>query len=277
MTEPTALIVAAATILIILIVYFSLRRSCIEGFFDSGSGPGSTKLKTYVINLDKNIVRWDLIKSSYPHTDLAKIPVERFSAVVGKTVDTSIWLNDDGIAELIQVEKQGYRTRHYQLTRGGIGCFLSHYILAKKLLEDNVHDIYLIFEDDAGFPKNTLKQIKDTLDISPSNWDIILLGTHRVNGLPLNNFIKVSAFWGLFGYLINKSGAKKLVESVDKTKIDAQLDTYMAWMAQKGNLNVYATKKAIVYDNNIRRDTDIQMRLVEMRGVDPYIYKNCKV
>jgi GR25 family glycosyltransferase involved in LPS biosynthesis len=270
MTEPTA-----AIILIILILYFSLRQS-IEGFSDGDGGPGS-KLKTYVINLDKNIVRWDLIKSSYPHTDLATIPVERFSAVVGKTVDTSIWLNDAGIAELVQVEKDGYRTRHYQLTRGGIGCFLSHYILAQKLLEDNVHDTYLIFEDDAGFPKDTMKQIKETLDISPSNWDIILLGTHRVHGLPLNNFIKVSAFWGLFGYLINKSGAKKLVESVDKTKIDAQLDTYMAWMAQKGNLNVYATKKAIVYDNNILRDTDIQMRLVEMRGVDPYLYKNCKV
>jgi GR25 family glycosyltransferase involved in LPS biosynthesis len=235
------------------------------------------KMKCFVINLDKNIYRWNLIKYAYPSTDLVDIPIERFSAIKGKEVDIDIWLNKDGIAELKQVEKDGYRTRHYQLTRGGIGCFLSHYTLAKQLIDDKDNEIYLILEDDAGLPKSPLKSINEYLEISPRDWDIILFGTHRVLGLPLTNFVKVSAFWGLYGYIINKRGAKKLVDSVNETKIDAQLDTYMAWMAQTGKLNIYATKKHIIVDNNQSNQTDIQIQLIEQKNVDPYIYKgfNC--
>ncbi len=231
------------------------------------------KMKCFVINLDKNIYRWNLIKHAYPSTDLVDIPIDRFSAVIGKEVDIDVWLNKEGLAELKQVESDGYRTRHYQLTRGGIGCFLSHYTLAKQLIDDPHNEIYFILEDDAGLPKAPLKNIKEYLEISPNDWDIILFGTHRVLGLPLTNFIKVSAFWGTHGYIINKKGAKKLVDSVNLTKLDAQIDTYMAWMAQKGELNIYATKKHIIVLNNTSNQSDIQMQLIEKKNVDPYIYK----
>lgn len=234
-------------------------------------------MKAFVINMDKNLYKWTLLKETYPFTDLQKIPMERYSAVVGKEVDIHQWLNENGKRELIEVEENGYRTRHYQLTRGAIGCFLSHYQLAKKLLNDPDHEIYLILEDDAGIRKETLREIQEVLDIAPPDWDILLLGYHRVNGLPLNSFTKVTGFWGTFGYLINKKGAALFVAEVEATKIDAQIDAYLSWMSQIGKMNIYATKKDVIYDNNITNHSDIQLRLVPKNGIDPYMYKGFKV
>lgn len=235
----------------------------------------SMKMKAFVINLDKNVDRWEVAKSSYANADVSIIPMERFRAIEGTKVDPSVWLNEHGKRELMQVEKDGYRTRHYQLTRGAIGCFVSHYMLAQKLVDDPVHEFYLVLEDDAAIPQQTLVRIHESLDQSPSNWDVLLLGTHRVCGLHVETFIKISAFFGTFGYVINKKGARKFVEWVLRTKIDAQVDSYMAVMAQKGELNVYATKTQIIHDNyQLSRRSDIQNRLVVKEGVDPFIYKN---
>lgn len=233
-------------------------------------------MKAFVINMDKNQDRWDRIMDVYPSTDLQTIPLERFSAVVGTEVNIDQWLNDNGKRDLIEVEEKGYRTSHYQLTRGAIGCFLSHYQLAKKLLRDPAHDMYLILEDDAGIRKETLQDIQQTLDIAPKDWDILLLGYHRVNGIPLNSFTKVSGFWGSFGYLLHKKGAAIFVAEVETTKLDAQIDAYLSWMSQNGKINIYATQKEIIY-NNTTNQTDVQIRLVQKNGVDPFLYKGFQV
>ena len=106
----------------------------------------------------------------------------------------------------------------------------------------------------------------------------MLLGYHRMNAELIDStFIKVTGFWGTFGYLISKQGARKFVNTVDTVKIDAQIDAYMSWMSQTGALNLYALKNPIIIDNNITKQTDIQIKLVEQSGIDPYLYKGYKV
>lgn len=231
-------------------------------------------MKSFIINLDKNTERWNLIKDNYYKTDLATVPMERFSAIDGKKVDITNWLNEDGIAELKQVEKDGYRTKHYQTTRGGIGCFLSHLTVAQKLLDDAYNSIYLVLEDDAIIPEVILKHIKYTIQTAPENWDFILLGNSGVKGTPENDFIKVEVFFGTFGYLVNKKGAQQLINSVNKTKIDAQIDSYMSWLINKRILNIYSTKDTFILHNNAQNITDIQMDIMRIDGENPYIYKN---
>jgi GR25 family glycosyltransferase involved in LPS biosynthesis len=231
-------------------------------------------MKTYIINLDKNTERWNLIKDNYYKTDLATVPMERFSAIDGKKVDITKWLNEKGIAELKQVEKDGYRTKHYQTTRGGIGCFLSHLTVAQKLVDDAHNSIYLVLEDDAIIPEVILKHIKYTIQTAPENWDFILLGNSGVKGTPENDFIKVEVFFGTFGYLVNKKGAQQLINSVNKTKIDAQIDSYMSWLINKRILNIYSTKDTFILHNNAQNITDIQMDIMRIDGENPYIYKN---
>lgn len=260
------LVVIVALSLITIITLYSYRIS--DNF------KASYPVKTYVINLKKNVGRWNTIQES----NITNVKLERFDAVVGKDVDIKKWLNSDGLRSLRNVEKNGYRTAHYELTRGAIGCFISHYMLAKNLINDEEHDTYLIFEDDVSIRGNTFDEIQSEIKRATNlEWDILLLGTHRIHGLLKDRYVRVNGFWGMYGYLINKKGAEKFVKMVNKTKIDAQVDAYLSWMSQIGKINIYATKEPIVFENNLSNQTDIQIRLIEQEAVDPYIYRGVKV
>ena len=194
----------------------------------------SKNTTTYVINLDKNPERLQQITKSYEASDIREIQLKRFPAVLGKNVDIQEWLTPEAVKELNRVEKKGYRTHHYQLTRGAVGCFLSHYTLAKQLLSDKRNDYYVILEDDSVIDPNGFKTIQEAMVNTPENWDIVLFGFVRIiNPVSYGNFIQPSGFWGLHGYVINKKGAKNLIDEVENIRIDGQLDAYISRMIQQ--------------------------------------------
>tara|TARA_B100001173_G_scaffold284673_1_gene271051 strand:- start:274 stop:957 length:684 start_codon:yes stop_codon:yes gene_type:complete len=223
--------------------------------------------------MDKDVERYNKIASYYHNSDLSDLPLERYSAVVGKNVEPSDWLTDDAINDFKQVLNNGYRTHHYQLTYGGIGCFLSHYNLAKQLLGEKKNvDAYIVFEDDTAIPRNLLSHIEKNISELPEDWDYLMFYTIRANGEPSTNKLnKLKSFWGLNGYIINKKGARKLVEETNTNKIDGQIDSYLSRMIQQKKMNVYATKKHLVKSN--AQDTNIQVILKPLKGVNPYDFK----
>ena len=131
--------------LLIILFVFSLFYILFKKFPDDNGKTIITNKNTttYIINMDKNKDRMDRITSAYMNSDIKEIPFHRFPAVVGKNVNINDWLIPEAIQELKQVENKKYRNYHYQLTRGAIGCFLSHYTLAKQLLTDKRNDYYL--------------------------------------------------------------------------------------------------------------------------------------
>jgi len=265
-------------ICILLLIIFSilLWRSRIFHRIEALENPpmvGNLKYRTYVINMDKDVERYNKIASYYHNSDLSELPLERYSAVDGKNVEPSYWLTDDAINDFKQVLNNGYRTHHYQLTYGGIGCFLSHYNLAKQLLSEQKNiDAYIVFEDDTAIPRNLLSHIERNISELPEDWDYLMFYTIRANGEPSTNKLnKLKSFWGLNGYIINKKGARKLVEETNTNKIDGQIDSYLSRMIQQKKMNVYATKKHLVKSN--AQDTNIQVILKPLKGVNPYDFK----
>ena len=265
-------------ICILLLIIFSilLWRSRIFHRIEALENPpmvGNLKYRTFVINMDKDVERYNKIASYYHNSDLSELPLERYSAVVGKNVEPSDWLTDDAINDFKQVLNNGYRTHHYQLTYGGIGCFLSHYNLAKQLLSEQKNiDAYIVFEDDTAIPRNLLSHIERNISELPEDWDYLMFYTIRANGEPSTNKLnKLKSFWGLNGYIINKKGARKLVEETNTNKIDGQIDSYLSRMIQQKKMNVYATKKHLVKSN--AQDTNIQVILKPLKGVNPYDFK----
>ena len=264
-------------ICILLLIIFSilLWRSRIFHRIEALENPpmvGNMKYRTYVINMDKDVERYNKIASYYHNSDLSELPLERYSAVVGKNVEPTDWLTDDAINDFKQVLNNGYRTHHYQLTYGGIGCFLSHYNLAKQLLSEKNVDAYIVFEDDTAIPRNLLSHIETQMSELPEDWDYLMFYTIRANGDPITNKLnKLKSFWGLNGYIINKKGARKLVEETNANKIDGQIDSYLSRMIQQKKMNVYATKKHLVKSNAV--DTNIQVILKPLKGVNPYDFK----
>ena len=266
-------------IALLLTIIFSIllwKTSVINLFFQKEGFLYSDPPKIFIINMDKDKDRYKKIIKHYQNSDLSNERIYRYSAVVGKKVAPEKWLTPDALNTLRLIEKNGYRTHHHNITRGGIGCFLSHYNLAKQLANDPKHNMYLVFEDDTAILPNTYQQIKQSLKQAPDNWDLLMFYTIRAVGHSENKtFHKLKSFWGTNCYLINKQGAKKFVEEVDKNKIDGQVDCYLSKMIQQDKIHIYSTKTHFVSSNS--SDTNIQTILKPIKGVDPYDYNGYKI
>ena len=250
----------ALGILVVLLVLVLLFRT----------SPGPQKVsKAVLINLDSNPDRLQYVIQQYRASDLNTLPLERFRAVVGSRTDPGAHLTPDALVELRLVEKRGYRTKHHQLTRGAIGCYLSHLSVLRQIKPG---EAILVLEDDIDINPSSLAVIKQTLQTAPRGWDLILLGYNSFLGDTVDDtFIKVRSFWGLQGYLITYEGAQKfLAESGDR--FDCQIDTLMGWMAASGLLNVYTLQVPIIQPTH-GFDTNIQSNM-KVTGIDSFMYRD---
>ena len=150
---------------------------------------------------------------------------------------------------------------------------MSHYNLAKQLLSEQKNiDAYIVFEDDTAIPRNLLSHIETQMSELPEDWDYLMFYTIRANGDPITKKLnKLKSFWGTNCYIMNKKGARKLVEETNANKIDGQIDSYLSRMIQQDKMNIYATKKHLVKSNAL--DTNIQVILKPLKGVNPYDFK----
>ena len=231
-------------------------------------------IHSYIINLDKNPNRFAGVNSQYEASDLnGVIPVDRFSAINGRHLILSDYLTDDIIEEIEEVEDKGVRKYHHQLTKGGVGCFLSHLSLYRQLLQDKSYNAYLIMEDDIKINPDIKTHMDYSLKYIPNDWDIILYSWLRVGSQPTINTLieKIEYFWGMQCYLINNRGAEKIVRELENQPLDGQIDSYLSRMIKQGKLNVYMYNKKVVSENS--NQTDIQTDMKYSRDIDPFDYK----
>jgi hypothetical protein len=175
-------------------------------------------------------------------------------------------------------------------SRGGAGCYLSHLLAHKRLLESG-HDAALIFEEaelgciapqalvfavrklgrhyvaappwavewlchsnahDASIPRTGVD--KKVLAGVPGDWDVVLLGCHAVQGSGLvGTWRTIHRFVGLHAYAISAEGAKKILSS-QVFPIVMQIDAYLSWMALRGQLKIYATRYNCVNQRMTKSD-----------------------
>lgn len=233
------------------------------------------KTKAWVINLAKNKDRLDKFSYFYTTSDLNdRVPLDRFDAIYGKELDIQKYITPTAYSVLLQNEKNKYRTKHYQLTRGAVGCYLSHMALFEKLLEDPSVEYYLIFEDDAIVMSTVYNRILKALNTAPSNWDMIVLSPiMEVSKKKGRLFNKFETFWGLTGYIVNKKGAKKLVDEFKSRPISMQIDSKMSLMIMQGKLHVYGYKEKVLWHNKTS-GTDIQMPVIKQPGINEYLIED---
>jgi GR25 family glycosyltransferase involved in LPS biosynthesis len=259
-------------ILVVMLIIGNKNKNYVKEMFQGDD----FNLPVYIINMDKDEDRYKKFLLKYNNSDISNKKLNRFPAIVGKNEDPTKWLTDKSLNELKSTEENGYRTHHHSLTRGAIGCFLSHYNLAKKLLKDPDNNAYLVFEDDTSVLPFTYKKITKSLKEVPYDWDYLLFYTIRAVGREENKlFNRLKSFWGMNCYIINKKGAQKLINEVEKNKIDGQIDCYLSKMIQQNKINIYSSRSQYVMCNS--QDTNIQMLLKPIKGVDPYDYHGYKM
>jgi GR25 family glycosyltransferase involved in LPS biosynthesis len=111
---------------------------------------------------------------------------------------------------------------------------LSHYKLWSEIINDDKNSYYLVIEDNAHFLKDFDKKM-ELLDNYLVDKDMILLGykevntnqkkynTDNENKITINLLDKSTYSGTLFAYTINKNGAKKLIDYIEKNGIKDEI------------------------------------------------------
>lgn len=220
----------------------------------------------YLINLKRRPDRLKNFLKHYNDSDIGKYSLVKFDAIDGSKLDVeSVPLSELAQAELQQLETIGFRNKHYQLTKGAIGCYLSHVKVWEHILKNN-HSIALVFEDDAKVPSNFLKQTKKYIKNVPNNWDIILLGYLCNKCLEYKEYNKVERFMLTHCYLIKKETILKILKTNSLFPITQQIDSYMSELSSI--INIYTIKNKYVKQFGSR--TDIQAPIMNKNTKEAY-------
>ena len=217
--------------------------------------------KIYLLNLKRRPDRLKAFMDKYTVSDLKNESIIKFDAIDGSKLDIdSIPLSELAIAELKQLETTGYRTKHYQLTKGAIGCYLSHVKIWENILKHKDENI-LIFEDDAEVPSNLKFRINSQMNHIPNDWDIVLFGYDCTKCMKYENYFEVERFMLTHCYMINKSAIVKIMNTNTLFPITQQIDAYMSELSSI--INIYTVKDKLV--KQFRSRTDIQAPLMKKK------------
>ena len=251
-------------IIILLIILKLYKKNIYESFLISNNSEelDIREMKIYVINMKTSTDRKNHMKKILNNNNLN---YEFIEAVNGKELDTN-YVNS--------ITKDKLR----DLSRGEVGCFLSHKKVYKKFL-DSGEDYCLILEDDIQICKKFVNEInkclsqlnifdifycfnspryqfyniigKDVKDYFPEKWD---------KNLPLlldkdysKDCVLAKARTGTYGMVISKKAARQLLNNMStiKTAIDVQIH----FKDVKKGLKIFSSKKDLVFeatnDNNI--------------------------
>jgi glycosyl transferase family 25 len=209
------------------------------------------KIETYIISLKKDEINCNNVIKNLENSGIKNI--KKFNAINGK--DLSMTLEQIGYKHpFVNVSLSGQysiyngRKEHKELTsKGAIGCYLSHVLLWKKLVESE-NEYMLIFEDDiVPLYINSNEKINELLNESNCDFDILLLGCNcrDKNKIEVSkNINKCIFFFELHSYIISKKAAKELLKYI--YPIDMQIDSYISFYNLiNPNFKTYYSKKKL--------------------------------
>ncbi|KAM9845421.1 procollagen galactosyltransferase 2-like [Aulostomus maculatus] len=188
----------------------------------------------FLINLKRRPDRRRRMLSSLAALGISSTLTE---AVDGKALNSSQLLAM-GI-DMLPGYKDPYSGR--VLTRGEIGCFLSHYNIWKQVVQQNLQQV-LVLEDDVRFEprfRSRLVAIMGDTQRSLLDWDLIYVGRKQLQGKEPESWVKGVrnlvhpgySYWTL-GYMLSLQGAKKLLQ-VEPLKKMLPVDEFLPIMFNK--------------------------------------------
>ncbi|XP_067156513.1 procollagen galactosyltransferase 2 isoform X1 [Apteryx mantelli] len=188
----------------------------------------------FMINLKRRKDRRDrMLRTLYEQ----EIAVKIVEAVDGKALNTS------QLKALSIDMLPGYRDPYSSrpLTRGEIGCFLSHYYIWKEVVNRELEKT-LVIEDDVRFEhqfKRKLMKLMDDIEQAQLDWELIYIGRKRMQvqqpekAVPnVMNLVEADYSYWTLGYAISFQGAQKLIGAEPFSKM-LPVDEFLPVMYNK--------------------------------------------
>ncbi|XP_040202283.1 procollagen galactosyltransferase 1 [Rana temporaria] len=198
--------------------------------------------EVFLINLKRRPDRRERMKRVLHEL---QIDYKLSDAVDGKS------LNETQVTAMGVKMLPGYKDPYHgrPLTRGEMGCFLSHYNIWKEIVERSLA-ISAVLEDDLRFEiffKRRLENLLQDVEKAQLDWDLIYMGRKRMQveepeeSVPgvRNLVIADYSYWTL-GYLISLQGAKKLMNAEPLTKM-LPVDEFLPVMYDKHPVSDYSS------------------------------------
>jgi len=179
-----------------------------------------SKVSIFVVNLQR-----DHEKKSHMISVAENLGVkfDYIDAVYGKDLS-------QGEVDNVYDESLSQKVLGRGLSRGELGCALSHLSIYQKMVDEQV-ETALVLEDDVDI-SSEIHDVFNALQSFPEDWEVMLLGyysdtaTERVSMSSLwgksavtssHQAVRlVEVAFGTHGYLINLRGAKRMLNTLDK-------------------------------------------------------------
>jgi GR25 family glycosyltransferase involved in LPS biosynthesis len=234
-------------------------------------------MKAFVINLERRKDRYEHIMNNYHSNNYS---LEIIKAYDGRQVENNSEEYENIRNYFLKsIENNLQKTDNYpylsvnNIKNGELGCFLSHIIIWKKMIDENI-DKAIIYEDDCLFTSNFENKLKNILENLPPQINMVWLGGKwcdmysSIENKGFNDFISIfnEKFpYCAFSYLISLEGAKKLyyyAHNIFKGKLP--VDWFMFEFFKHNNDIQYTVNNHITwsklgnYEINNIFSTDIQ-------------------
>ncbi|XP_050962279.1 procollagen galactosyltransferase 1 [Labeo rohita] len=133
------------------------------------------------------------------------------------------------------------------LTKGELGCFLSHYNIWKEIVDRGLKTS-LVLEDDLRFEiffKRRLQNLMHEVESKDLDWDLIYIGRKRMQvdrpekAVPnIRNLVEADYSYWTLGYMMSLQGAQKLLKAEPLTKM-LPVDEFLPVMFNKHPVSDY--------------------------------------
>ncbi|XP_056108269.1 procollagen galactosyltransferase 1 [Rhinichthys klamathensis goyatoka] len=196
--------------------------------------------EVFIINLKRRDDRRERMLRALREQE---IDCKIIAAVDGKAMNESE-INAMGIHML-----PGYSDPYHgrPLTRGELGCFLSHYNIWKEIVDRGLKTS-LVLEDDLRFEiffKRRLQNLMSEVESKGLDWDLIYIGRKRMQvdrpekAVPkIRNLVEADYSYWTLGYMMSLQGAKKLLKAEPLRKM-LPVDEFLPVMFNKHPVSDY--------------------------------------
>ncbi|CAI9553755.1 unnamed protein product, partial [Staurois parvus] len=152
------------------------------------------------------------------------------------------------------------------LTKGEVGCFLSHYKIWQEIVDQKL-EVTLVFEDDVHFEsffKRKMIRLLGEVRTIQLDWDLIYIGRKQVTTDPekavenVRNLVVADYSYWTLCYMISLQGAQKLLNAEPLSKM-LPVDEFLPIMADthpneeyksyfpNRNLRVFSVQPLLVF------------------------------